>query len=49
VNEQIDRETWLILAERLEEIRLARELEEPIRLEFDDDDQARVVCEWAAA
>lgn len=43
----IDRETWIILAERLAEIKaareLARELEEDVRLEFDAHDQAKIV------
>lgn len=41
----IDRETWIILAERLEQTRRAREeAEQPeVRLEFDAHDQARVV------
>ncbi len=43
----IDRETWLILAERLEVLRRYREAEEAwdvkVKLEFDENDQARVV------
>ena len=42
----IDRETWIILAERLEQIRLARgaRVEQPeVKLKFDEHDQARVV------
>ncbi len=41
----IDRETWLILAKRLEQIRKAREeLEQPeVKLVFDAHDQAKVV------
>lgn len=39
----IDRETWIKLAERLAEIKAAREPQEPVHLEFDKHDQAKVV------
>lgn len=43
----IDRETWLLLAERHAEIALERlrreaELDNSVRLIFDSDDQARI-------
>jgi hypothetical protein len=43
----VERDVWLVLAERLAEIRRAREAEEEadadVRLEFDAHDQATVV------